>query len=206
MNTRRGSDRAGLALALALGLAVSSSGCRARRAPPPPRPAVAAPSVAPLPTATARPTATALPEPSAPSLAPPAPADSLPDHPSAALAAATRITERARRDLDAGRTDQGLELLEQAMQVAPDAPFAYYYMAGVYLQRGRAAEAEVLAQRAATLADGYPAGWSGHAHALRGRALQVLGRTEQAVAAFRAALRADPNNAPAREALQQIGN
>jgi tetratricopeptide (TPR) repeat protein len=116
------------------------------------------------------------------------------------------MTERARRDLDAGRTDEALELLEQAMQVDPDAPFAYYYMAGVYLQRGRADEAEVLAQRAATLSDGFPAAWSAHAHALRGRALQVLGKRDEALRAYRAALAADPNNQPARDALRELGD
>jgi hypothetical protein len=192
--------RAGV-VALVAVLSLTATGCPGRRQAPPPRPPAPATAAAtrPSPGATATPTPTRPPAP--PSTAPPAAVESLPAGAATELVAAARMTDAARRDLAAGETDRALELLERAVQVGPAAPFPYYYMAAVYLARGRAEEALVLAQRAATLAAGYPTGWAGHAHVLRGRALESLGRGDEAVRAYRAAIAADPNNVPAREAL-----
>lgn len=202
----RGSERRRRpALLLTVACAGLLAGCPGRRpAPPAQPPATRVRTAAAVPTPTHTPavqaTATA-----APSDAPPAPLDSLPAGASATLRTAARMTERARADIAAGRVDDALQLLEQAMQVEADAPFAYFYMAELYLDRGRAAEAEVLAQRAATLSHGYPAGWAGHAHALRGRALESLGDGARAGEAYRASLAADPGNTAAREGMRRLG-
>ncbi len=197
----RGSDRNRrvlrlVAIGLLAALATVTTGCPRRRLPSRPLP--------PLHDATATPQPTPTPEPGTPSLAPPAPVDSLPANPPASLVTAARMAQRARTDLDAGDLDRAVELLEQAVQVDPSAPFAYYYLADAYLRRGRAEEAVVLAQRAATLAPGYPPGWEGHANVLRGRALEELGKVGQATAAYRRALDVDPRNVPARYAVERL--
>lgn len=189
-------------VAVLAGVAPLAGGCQGRRAVPaavpPTKPAATATPTPRLPIA--EPTATAV-----PSLAPPSAIDSLPAGAPATLRTAARMVERARDEFAAGRVDEALQLLEQAMQVETAAPFAYYYMAAIYLERGRLAEAEVLAQRAATLSQGYPAGWAGHAHALRGRAWEELGDGDRAIQAYRAALAADRGNTVARAALQRLG-
>jgi hypothetical protein len=186
--------RAVLLLALSL---VTFTGCPSRPRPVPERP------LPPL-VATSVPTPTATPIPAEPSLAPPPASDSLPDHPAPQLAAAARMADAANRLLAEGETDRAIELLEQAIQVEPNAPFAYYGMAEAYLSRRRADEALVLAQRAVTLADGYPAGWAGHAQVLRGRALEQLGERDSAIDAYRRAVEIDPGNIPARAALGRL--
>lgn len=198
-----GSEHRGVALALTAALALPLTGCPGRRPPAPPRAVAETPRATVTAVRTPTPTPTAVPGP--PSVEPPPPVKSLPAGAAAEVVAAARITEAARRDLSAGDTDRALEQLERAVQIGPTAPFAYYYMAEIYLAQGRADEALVLAQRATTLAGGYPSGWAGHAHVLRARALESLGRSEEAERAYRAALAVDPNNVPAREALGDAG-
>lgn len=197
---RRPARVAGAAVVL-LVAALGTGGCQGRRPQPPQRPAPETPTPPPRHTATPSPTRTPSPPPGPPSLAPPPAVESLPAGAATELVAAARMTEAARRDLEAGDTDRALELLERAVQVGPTAPFPYYYMAAIYLTRDRADEALVLAQRAATLAAGYPSGWAGHAHVLRGRALDALGRPAEAARAYGDALAVDPANVPARAAL-----
>ncbi len=179
--------------ALLAALVMLTAGCPGRR---PTRPL--APLVVPTPTPTP------IPEPGPPSLAPPAPAESLPADPPRHLVAAARMAERARAELAAGRVDRALEVLEQAVQVDPDAPFAYYYLAKAYLARDRDQEAIIFAQRAASLSLGYPAGWEGHSQVLQGLAFEKLGHRDIAIRAYRAALVVDPENAPAQEALTRL--
>lgn len=193
-DANRSRRRAALVLA---SLLFTATGCPSRPRPVPERP------LPPL-IATPAPTPTATSIPAQPSLAPPHASDSLPDHPAPQLAAAARMADAANRLLAAGETDRAIELLEQAIQVEPDAPFAYYVMADAYLSRRRADEALVLAQRAVTLADGYPAGWAGHAEVLRGRALEQLGERGSAIDAYRRAVEVDPGNVPARKALDRL--
>jgi len=108
-------------------------------------------------------------------------------------------TERVLSRLRARQFGEALSLLDRMAGVEPEEAAWRSLAAAAHLGLGEAAEAEA-AVRAAI------ARRPGHApdHALLGRALEALGRPDEARAAFEEALRLDPANAAAKKGLEDV--
>jgi tetratricopeptide (TPR) repeat protein len=89
----------------------------------------------------------------------------------------------------------------KAVEMTPKRATAYANRASTYLKAGRPADALSDLNTALSLSHSVPA----HHYHLRGRALEEMGRLDEAIADYRRALRLAPNHAGYREALKRLG-
>ena len=101
-----------------------------------------------------------------------------------------------RQDLSDSTLRLGLELARRL----PEAEKVRFLAGSLLLVRGRPQEAVEHLEWAVRKSPRNPS-----AQANLGAAYQALGRREEAAAAYRSALEADPANAPARQRLQSLG-
>jgi len=66
------------------------------------------------------------------------------------------LLDQARTELDAGRSDQSVATLERALRIEPRNPFLWQALAGAHLRQNLPDQAEDVAQRANSLANGNP--------------------------------------------------
>ena len=66
------------------------------------------------------------------------------------------LLDQARTELDAGRSDQSVATLERALRIEPRNPFLWQALAGAHLRQNLPDQAESVAQRANSLANGNP--------------------------------------------------
>lgn len=117
-------------------------------------------------------------------------------------AAALKLGDRARIELDGGTTDEAFELLDMAIESAPKLQPLYVLRARAYLAEGNAEMARADLDRAAALPA--PTAWVAEAAAMRGAVFEVQGNRTDAIAAYRRALRIFPGNLTAKEALKRL--
>jgi tetratricopeptide (TPR) repeat protein len=117
-------------------------------------------------------------------------------------AAALKLGDRARTELDGGTTDEAFQLLDTAIESAPKLQPLYVLRARAYLAEGNAEMARADLDRAAALPA--PTAWVAEAAAMRGAVFEVQGNRTEAVAAYRRALKIFPGNLTAREALKRL--
>jgi tetratricopeptide (TPR) repeat protein len=120
------------------------------------------------------------------------------------VAAATRLAESARVKLAASDEGGALELLERAIAIDPNNPYAYYFLAEVHLHTRTYDQAIAFAERAASLS-GRSADWTSRAWALQGNAFEAAGRFGDARQAYLRAVRAAPGNLAAAVGLVRVG-
>ena len=63
------------------------------------------------------------------------------DQPSPRVLASLKLTDQGRRLVEAGQTDNGIRVLEQAISLNPNNGQNYYYLSEAWLMKGFAAEA-----------------------------------------------------------------
>jgi tetratricopeptide (TPR) repeat protein len=120
-----------------------------------------------------------------------------------ARAASLRLTEQARRELLAGSTDRALQDLSRAVSIDPGNPFEYYYLGRAYLTRHNYAQAATFFQRAELGLAGRP-DWLGETLSFEGASDEQLGRTADAVNAYKRAIAVAPGNVRAQVGLGRL--
>lgn len=117
-------------------------------------------------------------------------------------AAALKIGDRARVELESGTTDEAFQLLDAAIESSPKLQPLYVLRAKAFLAEGNAEMARADLDRAAALPA--PTPWVAEAAAMKGAAFEVQGNKAEAIAAYRRALKIFPGNLTAKEALKRL--
>ncbi|MBY0279670.1 tetratricopeptide repeat protein [Candidatus Binatia bacterium] len=117
-------------------------------------------------------------------------------------AAALKVGDRARVELDSGTTDEAFQLLDAAIESAPKLQPLYVLRAKAFLAEGNAEMARADLDRAAALPA--PTAWVAEAAAMKGAAFEVQGNKTEAIAAYRRALKIFPGNVTAKDALKRL--
>jgi Tfp pilus assembly protein PilF/4-amino-4-deoxy-L-arabinose transferase-like glycosyltransferase len=99
-----------------------------------------------------------------------------------------------------GQVDKAEAVLKRALILAPDDPDVLLNYGALILQKGKVNEALRYFDRGAELAPYKP-----EAQHLRGLAFMKLHERREAIAAFKAALKANPKFEPSRKALKELG-
>ncbi len=119
-----------------------------------------------------------------------------------AEAASLHLTQQGKERIEQREMGGAREVLERAITVWPNNPYAYYYLA---LSRRAEANPErllsLLARSERLLQE--DRSWLGAIYLLRGEILEGAGRVEEARAAYRRALDEDPGLQAAREAISR---
>jgi hypothetical protein len=120
-----------------------------------------------------------------------------------ARAAALRITEQARAELQAGKTDDAIRDLGRAVSIDPGNPFEYLYLGRAYIARRNYAQALIFLRRAeigfATRPD-----WLGTTVGFEGACYEELGHNPEAALAYQRALGTAPSNLTARVGYSRL--
>lgn len=186
-----------LAILLALLLVDCAPERRTRRRPAP----TPAPSATPRPKGKAAPAPTRTPLPERDTTRDPL-TRLVTDNTTSRDAAALKLGDRARVELDSGTTDEAFQLLDTAIESAPKLQPLYVLRAKAFLAEGNADMARADLERAAALPA--PTPWIAEAAAMRGAAFEVQGNKTEAIAAYRRALKIFPGNLTARDALKRL--
>ncbi|MBM4242596.1 MAG: tetratricopeptide repeat protein [Deltaproteobacteria bacterium] len=117
-------------------------------------------------------------------------------------AAALKLGERARTELESGTTDEAFELLDTAIESSPKLQPLYVLRARAFIAEGNAEMARVDLDRAAALPA--PTAWVAEAAAMRGAVFEVQGNKPEAIVAYRRALKLFPGNLTAKDALKRL--
>lgn len=121
------------------------------------------------------------------------------------VAAAMRLIEDGRQQLEQGRYDQALERFERGVAIDPTNAYGYYYLAQLYSLMKKYDQASAFAGRAATLAARSDRALQARAYGLQGAVFEEVGRYADARTAYQKAVQADPNNGAARGGVARLG-
>jgi hypothetical protein len=122
-----------------------------------------------------------------------------------ARAAALRVTEQARADLAAGKTDDALRDLGRAVSIDPGNPFEYFYLGRAYVARRNYAQALTFFKRA-EIGFGARPDWLGETVGFEGACYEELGQMTDAALAYRRALGSAPGNLRARVGYSRLSS
>jgi hypothetical protein len=111
--------------------------------------------------------------------------------------AALRVTEQARINLAAGKTDDAIRDLGRAVSIDPGNPFEYLYLGRAYIARRNYAQALIFLKRAEIGFASRP-DWLGTTVGFEGACYEELGQNSDAARAYQRALGTAPNNLTAR--------
>lgn len=120
-----------------------------------------------------------------------------------ARAAALRVTEQARTELGAGRTDDAIRALGRAVSIDPGNPFEYLYLGRAYIARRNYAQALIFLKRAEIGFAARP-DWLGATVGFEGACYEELGQNPEAALAYRRALGTAPSNLTARVGYSRL--
>jgi Tetratricopeptide repeat len=123
--------------------------------------------------------------------------------PSPARAVSLRLADRAREDVLKGRSDDAIQSLTRALSVDPSDPYVYFYLGRAYLRKNDDHEALTFFQRAEIGLAADPL-WMGETLAFEGACYEQLGKTSEAITAYRHALDSSPNNLMARTGYARL--
>jgi tetratricopeptide (TPR) repeat protein len=147
-------------------------------------------------------------EPAADALAvdPPALAQTIDAGTAPNVAAATRLVDAGRARMAAADYGTALELLERAIAVDSENPYAYYYLAELHFIHHTYDQAIAFADRAAGLSEARAPDWASRAYTLQGNAFEAAGRFADARDAYTRAIEAAPGNLAAQVGLARVGS
>jgi tetratricopeptide (TPR) repeat protein len=120
-----------------------------------------------------------------------------------ARAAALRVTEQARVDLAAGKTDEAMRGLGRAISIDPGNSFEYFYLGRANIARGNFQQALTFFKRAEIGFSGQ-SDWLGETIGFEGACYEELGQQTDAALAYRRALSSAPGNLRARVGYSRL--
>jgi Tetratricopeptide repeat len=118
-------------------------------------------------------------------------------------AASLRLTEEGRKLLEAGDAPKALSRLEKTIVIDVTNPYGYFYLAKTHFQLGRYKQSLSFLDVAESRLSGEPF-WLAEVYALRGENFRALGMIDKAEASYAQALRLNPGNRTASEALARL--
>lgn len=118
-------------------------------------------------------------------------------------AASLRLTEEGRRLLESGEYEKALERFEKTIALDSTNPYSYYYLAQAHHYLAQYRESFNFLDVAESHLSKEPY-WLAKLSALKGKNFQALGAFKRADASYADALKLDPNNQAAIEAITQI--
>jgi hypothetical protein len=119
--------------------------------------------------------------------------------------AALRVTEQARVNLAAGKTDDAIRDLGRAVSIDPGNPFEYLYLGRAYIARRNYAQALIFLKRAEIGFASRP-DWLGSTVGFEGACYEELGQNSNAARAYQRALGTAPNNLTARVGYTRLAS
>jgi hypothetical protein len=118
-------------------------------------------------------------------------------------AASLRLTEEGRKFLDAGDPARALTRLEKTIVIDSTNPYGYFFLAKAHYRLGRYKESLNFLDVAESRLSQEPF-WLAEVYALRGENFRALGMGQKAEASYTQALRFNPANRAATEALSRF--
>jgi tetratricopeptide (TPR) repeat protein len=110
------------------------------------------------------------------------------------VAAALRLVEEGRVQLNQQHYDQALSQLQRSVSIDPSSFYGYYYLAKLHQTTQDYSQAIAFASRATALGAQADRIWLGRAYALQGAIFEKVGRFADARAAYNRAYKTDPTN------------
>jgi Flp pilus assembly protein TadD len=120
------------------------------------------------------------------------------------VAAALRLIEDARQQMQQGAYDAALDRLERAVAIDPTNAYGYYFLARVHFLKKNYDQAIAFASRAASLSARADRLSLGRIRSLQGAVFEEVGRYPDARKAYQQALEADPDNLSAQVGLTRL--
>jgi hypothetical protein len=120
------------------------------------------------------------------------------------VAAALRLIEDARQQMEQGAYDAALDRLERAVAIDPTSAYGYYFLARVHFLKKNYDQAIAFASRAASLSAHADRACLGRIRSLEGAVFEEVGRYPDARKAYQQALEADPDNLSAQVGLTRL--
>ena len=120
------------------------------------------------------------------------------------VAAALRLIEDGRQQMNLGRYDRALDRIERGVTVDPANAYGYYFLAQLHLQTKKYDQAVAFASRAVVLSARTDRVLMGRSYGLEGAAFEAVGRYADARKAYEKAVEADPNNLAARVGVARL--
>lgn len=118
-------------------------------------------------------------------------------------AASLRLTDEGRKILDAGDPGKALTRLEKTIVIDSTNPYGYFYLAKAQYRMGRYRDALNFLDIAESRLGPEPF-WLAEIHALRGDNFRAQGQLQRAEASYNQALRLNPGNRGAADALTRM--
>jgi hypothetical protein len=122
------------------------------------------------------------------------------------VAAALRLIEDARQQMERGAYDAALDRLERAVAIDPTSAYGYYFLARVHFLKKNYDQAIAFAGRAAALSAHADRACLGRIRSLEGAVFEEVGRYPDARKAYQQALAADPDNLSAQVGLTRLNS
>lgn len=120
------------------------------------------------------------------------------------VAAALRLIEDGRQQMNQGRYDRALDRIERGVTVDPANAYGYYFLAQLHFQMKKYDQAVAFASRAVVLSARSDRVLMGRSYGLEAAAFEAVGRYQDARKAYEKAVEADPNNLAARVGVARL--
>ena len=120
------------------------------------------------------------------------------------VAAALRLIEDGRQQMNQGRYDRALDRIERGVTVDPANAYGYYFLAQLHFQMKKYDQAVAFASRAVVLSARTDRVLMGRSYGLQAAAFEAVGRYPDARKAYEKAVEADPNNLAARVGVARM--
>jgi tetratricopeptide (TPR) repeat protein len=120
------------------------------------------------------------------------------------VAAALRLIEDGRQQMQQGAYDAALDRFERAVAIDPTSAYGYYFLARVHFLRKSYDQAIAFASRAASLTARTDRIWLGRIRSLEAAVFEEVGRYPDARKAYQQALEADPDNLSAQVGIARL--
>lgn len=120
------------------------------------------------------------------------------------VAAALRLIEDGRQQMQQGRYDRALDRFERALAIDPSNAYGYYFLAQLHFATKKYDQAVAFASRAVVLSARTDRVLLGRSYGLQGAAFEAVGRYPDARKAYQKAIEADPSNVAARLGMARL--
>ena len=120
------------------------------------------------------------------------------------VAAALRLIEDGRQQMQQGRYDRALDRFERAVAIDPSNAYGYYFLARLHFATKKYDQAVAFASRAVVLSARRDNVLLGRSYDLQGAAFEAVGRFPDARKAYTKAIEADPANVAARRGMARL--